>query len=538
MKNGRKGMNKFLTALLCAAVTTVFSVPSFADTEGDVPEEETTVVAKIADAEYRTLAEAVSAAKGGDVIKLQADTAENITIPEAKRLTLDLGTATISNDGGHTITNHGTLTIKGSGTVTNTVDNKGTLVNDGTVIFKGGTLTRSDDEDNTWYIIKNMGDLTVSGGHVIQPESESSAIINVEDCNSTLTFDSGSVEAGRIAVKNETTAVINGGTFAAEETVLNWGDIEIHGGTYNGYVATWGYDDNTTVPRTLIDGENIVINALAEDADNLAIGAIAYGQIQDEKNWPTVQVKNANVNGVVAVGSYDTNTKTTDFDTKYQNTQASITVSGGNYTEKVDDVFLAENKVLIDYKGTGDYKYTVHQHDWNAEPTVDKKATCTEEGSQSIHCKSCDATKDAEVIQATGHTFTHKVEKAGALKNGSEYDICSKCQVKKNVKKLAGYAEYVVKGYKVGKGKKAFTAKWTKASAANQKKMDGYQIRYSLKSSMAGAKMKTAAKTSKSKKISKLKSKKKYYVQVRTYKKSNGVTYYSKWSGKKTVKTR
>ncbi len=127
---------------------------------------------------------------------------------------------------------------------------------------------------------------------------------------------------------------------------------------------------------------------------------------------------------------------------------------------------------------------------------------------------------------------------AGLLSNGIEYDECCFCDDKKNVKKLPGYAAYILKGFKVSKGKKSFTAKWTKASKANQKKMDGYQIRYSRKSSMSGAKYVKASKTSKSKKVSKLSKKKTYYVQVRTYKKSGGVTYYSKWSSKKKVKTK
>ena len=40
------------------------------------------------------------------------------------------------------------------------------------------------------------------------------------------------------------------------------------------------------------------------------------------------------------------------------------------------------------------------------------------------------------------------------------------------------------------------------------------------------------------KKISSLSKKKKYYVQVRTYKTVSKVNYYSSWSGKKTVVTK
>lgn len=46
-------------------------------------------------------------------------------------------------------------------------------------------------------------------------------------------------------------------------------------------------------------------------------------------------------------------------------------------------------------------------HDWEDTFTVDKEATCLESGSQSIHCRNCDAVKDSEAIPATGHLFTN-----------------------------------------------------------------------------------------------------------------------------------
>lgn len=88
--------------------------------------------------------------------------------------------------------------------------------------------------------------------------------------------------------------------------------------------------------------------------------------------------------------------------------------------------------------------------------------------------------------------------------------------------------------------KKAFTVKWKKVSSPlGALYVDGYQIRYSTKRNMSGAravKIKGYAKSSK--KIRKLKQKKRYYVQVRTYAKVGGTTVYSKWSSRKRVKTK
>lgn len=132
-----------------------------------------------------------------------------------------------------------------------------------------------------------------------------------------------------------------------------------------------------------------------------------------------------------------------------------------------------------------------------------------------------------------------------SLPKGTYYLVCSYCQ---SMSRYNGDSYDVVVKYtpsfsktslsKVTAKKKAFNAKWKKCS-----NVSGYQLQYSTKKNMKSAKTftfkgnKTTSKT-----VSKLKSKKKYYVRVRTYKtvKVNGKnkTYYSKWSSVKTVKTK
>lgn len=87
--------------------------------------------------------------------------------------------------------------------------------------------------------------------------------------------------------------------------------------------------------------------------------------------------------------------------------------------------------------------------------------------------------------------------------------------------------------------KKALNVKWKKQSTQT----NGYQLQYSKNSNFKNAKTTTVTKNkTTSKKISKLSSKKKYYVRIRTYKnvKINGknTKLYSSWSGKKSVKTK
>jgi len=76
---------------------------------------------------------------------------------------------------------------------------------------------------------------------------------------------------------------------------------------------------------------------------------------------------------------------------------------------------------------------------------------------------------------------------------------------------------------------------WKKQAAQT----NGYQIQYSTSAKFTGKTTKTAtvanAKTT-AKTIAKLKSKKKYYVRVRTYKNVGKTKYYSSWSSAKNIK--
>ena len=86
----------------------------------------------------------------------------------------------------------------------------------------------------------------------------------------------------------------------------------------------------------------------------------------------------------------------------------------------------------------------------------------------------------------------------------------------------------------VTSGKKKMTVKWKKQTIQTS----GYQMRYSTsKKFKSNVKMILVKNKNASKKvIKKLKAKKKYYVQIRTYKNVGKEKYYSKWSKVKKVK--
>ncbi len=171
-------------------------------------------------------------------------------------------------------------------------------------------------------------------------------------------------------------------------------------------------------------------------------------------------------------------------------------------------------------------------------------------------------------LSATAYTFNGKVKTPAVTVKAENLTVASKitkdtnrvdltyASGRKNVgtykvtiKGKGNYAGTITKSFKINpkgvsisklsKSKKAFTVKWKKPSSIYRKQMTGYQIRYSTSSKMSKAETETVkSATATNKKISKLKAKKKYYVQIRTYKTVKGVKYYSGWSKVKSVKTR
>ncbi len=157
-------------------------------------------------------------------------------------------------------------------------------------------------------------------------------------------------------------------------------------------------------------------------------------------------------------------------------------------------------------------------------------------------------------LSAKSYTYNGKAKKPSVKISGATINEDFKVSYKNNVK--VGTATATITGMGVYRGviKKTFTInpkgtkikslkKYKKAFKVTWKKqktqVTGYQIRYSLNSSMKNAKIKTVKGATKtSKKIKKLKKKKKYYVQVRTYRTVSGKKYYSSWSAKKTIKTK
>ena len=217
------------------------------------------------------------------------------------------------------------------------------------------------------------------------------------------------------------------------------------------------------------------------------------------------------------------------------------------------------------YSGdASEYTFSVnsHQHSWKTSSVT--KATPNRNGRLVRKCSDCGETTTSTIyrptsvkLSATTYTYNGKAKRPSVTvtdANGNtlsrssysvSYDRDSKSAGRHTVKiTLKGnYSGTMKRSYtinpratsvsKLSKKSKGFTVKVKKLSAATA---TGYQVQYSLNSSFKGAKTKTISGTSLT--VKRLKGNKKYYVRVRTYKKSGSKKYYSSWSGAKTVKTR
>lgn len=121
--------------------------------------------------------------------------------------------------------------------------------------------------------------------------------------------------------------------------------------------------------------------------------------------------------------------------------QKIVSATGHDY--QVTDSVKSEFKcggTLITYqckncKNT--YQETVGAgHVWDEEYTVDKAATCTENGSQSRHCSyGCGEVTDVQEIKALGHSFTNYIsdKNATCTEDGTKTAKCDRCEASDTV---------------------------------------------------------------------------------------------------------
>lgn len=366
---------KKVTSILMAFVLMLTLIPT-AWAEGESVGTGTGV-AMIGDATYETLADAV--AVGGD-IKLLKDTAEDITIPAGKTITIDLNGKKITNKSADTITveKGAALTINGTGTVDNVTHGKAAIVNGGTVVLNGGLYTRSKEDTennkdtggkNSYYTIlnDNGGVMTINAGVEVKNVGHFSSMIrNGGTTASTLTINGGTFSGGINTVKNDGagTLTINGGDFSntTQFVVMNWHKAAINGGSFKAqpaaeavlFTSAYGKDAEVLGELTINNGNFECANKTQSliqdyyDKDNTGTATITGGTFNtNPKDYvPAANYTVAKKGDVYTVAEKDKNKDGTGETTSAVKLEVPATSGGAVINTTVDQNDIETNKEL------------------------------------------------------------------------------------------------------------------------------------------------------------------------------------------------
>lgn len=370
---------------------------------------------------YDDLQEAIDAAGKGDTVTLLQNEEQDVTIAADQEITLDLGTYTLKNASGHTITNNGTLTIIGSGTVDNVTHARGALVNYGTAELEGGTFTRSaeasksptDNGGNSWYVIDNQGTMTIEGATVKNEGYYSSLIRNVGKSASDtakLTVSSGLIQQDYfIALKNDDYGVltVKGGTIISDEQALqNWSQADLSGGTFKGNVITWSYEEGTTSKTTISGDANITGDVIAVNYDK-------------GSNPAKVEINGGTVIGKISKGAYNGGIVTAEPTDPY----SEIQVSGGVFTEDPTPYLTSGKELIRNADGTYSVRNeTPSSGSSSSDPSYSPKLDISDGGSVKINPRTPE--EDDEVTITVDPDSGYEVDEVTVTdRNGREVKV-------------------------------------------------------------------------------------------------------------------
>lgn len=345
---------------------------------------DSSIVAVVDNKGYKTLADAVAAAQGGATVKLLKDVTEDVVIPAGKTITLDLNGKKLTNICDNTITNHGKIEIidkTGKGVVDNITNAKTAITNDGTVVLRGGTYTRSQeagkDKDNgggnSYYTIlnDNGGSLTIYDGVTVYNKGHFSSMIRnggTAGAESKLYINGGTFSGGINTVKNDESGYLNisGGDFSntTQFVVMNWHKAEISGD------ATFAVNDTA---------EAVLFTS-------------SYGGAATTKGELTI-----------SGGYFKTATDTQDMirDAYDANNKGTAYVSGGYFNKRFSGDFCATGLTVID-NDDKIYKYTVGTVEVKDENEI---KTGTQEGDTQADVSAIAADKQ-DAAREVGKSVT------------------------------------------------------------------------------------------------------------------------------------
>lgn len=318
---------------------------------------------------------------------------------------------------------------------------------------------------------------------------------------------------------------------------------------------------NIRIPVRIKNNTGIAGMALEfELPDDIVLNSIEKGELFKNKGVFTVEGK--------SLSWYTEDNITADGVIAYLNCTVEK-VTSVNIDVKVKDNKDAnicdENFIPVAVEFEEGFINAAHNHIWDTGKTT-AKATLSKNGIIVKNCTVCGAeTKIAIVRPGTiqlskaEYIYNGKVQKPSVIVRDTSGKVIPTSNYTTIYSKgLQSVGKYSVKiifknNYtgsknltytivpkstaitKLASAKTSFKAVWKKQAVQTT----GYQIQYSTGSKFTSPKSVNIVKNSvTSKKITKLKAKKKYFVKMRTYKTVSGVKYYSGWSSVKSVITR
>ncbi len=314
---------------------------------------------------YTTLQAAIDSVDDIDTVTMMASTTESVIID--KQLTLDLNGYTLN---GGTVANKAALSIT-----------DGAVTIEDTSTAQTGTIKREDVASSggtsSYYVIdiQKSANVTFKSGKVTN-DSGTMSLVRVgyddktSDYNPVLTIEGGTFEQNNfVAIENAFgTLNVNGGTIkcSKDEAIKNWRNTTINGGTVEGTVASWAYNE-TNSNLVFKRYSNLVINAGAK-----IFGDVYAMNYEGKANTVAkVSITGGFVSG--SLGIYKgTSIAYLQLPDSGTTPQTQIEVTGGTFVKNPSDAFDPNgfNIVFIPNASddcayytlkNGDYYYVIYQ---------------------------------------------------------------------------------------------------------------------------------------------------------------------------------
>lgn len=281
------------------------------------------------------------------------------------------------------------------------------------VISKDADITGETNGIELW---GNGSSLSILGG-TVTGKTQKGVSADTSACPNTVSVQGGEISGGEYGL------FVSASTYGTDRSSM----VEISGGVFKGNAAI---GTGNSSPMEIIGGifstdvsayctvEHYNVYALTEGEYNGY-----YSVHSHDKGFAETKTEKDNIIGATCTenGSYEEIVICVHCGHEFSRTPVGgEQAKGHTYGEWIEEIpatCTAEGTkghyhcsacgkdYDADKKELTDLTIAVAEHDWETDFTVDTEATCTTDGSKSIHCRNCDQKKEVTVIPAAGHSY-------------------------------------------------------------------------------------------------------------------------------------